>query len=69
MRDACTVNLIECFGASKTMARQWEKNGFNTCAFDLLLSSNHDIVSESGFYTCVQMAPLEPWLFSVWNIR
>jgi len=50
------LHLMDLFGASQTMARTFERAGWNAESYDIQLSRNHDITSESGFRTLCKMA-------------
>ena len=48
-RVARVYHVLDLFGASRKVSRQWEREGFNPASYDIKLSSTDDICSEAGF--------------------
>ena len=57
-----TYHCIDAFGASGRVKDTWLRAGFQAIGFDIKLSPDHDLTSETGFKALVQMG-LEPLHF------
>ena len=52
-------HCIDAFGASGRVKDTWLRAGFQAIGFDIKLSPDHDLTSETGFKALVKMG-LEP---------
>lgn len=57
-------DCIDAFGASGRVKDTWLRAGFQAIGFDIKLSPDHDLTSETGFKALVKMG-LKPLLLNV----
>ena len=53
------ANIYDCldmFGASQRVAETWKTAGYRAIAFDVKLSSSHDLCSQKGVKVLLRMA-------------
>jgi len=48
-------SVLDLFGASRRVARTWERENYCAIGFDIKLSSLHDICSKTGFQILLTM--------------
>ena len=50
-----SIDCLDIFGASGRIKRTWEDAGFASLGFDVKISADHDLCSETGFFTLLHM--------------
>ena len=50
-----SIDCLDIFGASGRIKQTWEDAGFASLGFDVKISEDHDLCSETGFYTLLHM--------------
>ena len=49
-------HCLDLFGATQKVSSTWRNAGFSATAYDIQISSGHDITSEAGFKRLLQLS-------------